>query len=254
MIIDWCCHTTFHKIIKKFVGCAVFWVMLGPIAMAMGWLLWMSSVPKTVTAVWRTNAGNTHFENIARVTFATARCTIVAPFWLIVLWVKGGLTGTRRMITLLRNGGGRLYCRGGYRANTAGASRQASLQDLDHGATGNFGDESEDVVMVVLNKEEGGEGCTPATPVSHGSLATIFSIVSAPLYVHVRCPWRGVSAPTWFDVPSRAVLNATKSCYTETLRTYCGAMRLWLVLVLCNGKGGGDYSDGCAWGQTCTIS
>ena len=70
LIIDWCCHTTFHRVTKRFVGRAVFWVMLGPIAVATGWLFWITSVPKTVTVVWRTNAEKTLLGKFARVTLA----------------------------------------------------------------------------------------------------------------------------------------------------------------------------------------
>lgn len=157
LIVDWCFHTTIHAVTKRFVGRAVFWVMLGPIAVVTGWLLWISSLPKTVTVVWRNNAGKGMFVKIALVSLATLINTIIAPFWLLVLWVKGGFAGMRRVIVRMRNGGKRVCCRGADRAKTARASRESSLQDLDGGATGHLEDVLENIVNVTLNKTGGGK-------------------------------------------------------------------------------------------------
>lgn len=54
-----------------------------------------------------------------------------------------------------------MCCLEGDRVTTVGISNQSSRQGLDGGATRRFGDEREDVVTTVLNKEEGGERCTP---------------------------------------------------------------------------------------------
>ena len=131
--------------------------MLGPIAVATGWLFWITSVPKTVTVVWRTNAEKTLLGKFARVTLATVTCAFVSPFWLLVLWVKGGLAGMQRVIGRARNEGWCVYCRGGDRVKTAGATQQSSLEHTGGGASRRSGDEREDAVMVVLNKTEGGE-------------------------------------------------------------------------------------------------
>lgn len=157
LIVDWCFHTKFHTVTKRFVGRAVFWVTLGPIAVATGWLLWISSVPKTVTVVWRNNAGKAMFVKIASATLATVINTTIAPFWLLILWVKGGFAGLQRVIVRMRNGGKRVCCRGEDRVKNARASRESSLQDLNGGATGHLGDVLENVVNVTLNKTEGGK-------------------------------------------------------------------------------------------------
>ncbi|CAN0137841.1 unnamed protein product, partial [Laminaria digitata] len=70
--------------------------MLGPLAVAAGSLLWMVSVLKAVTVVWRTSAGRTLGGRVTRAILAVACCTVGAPLWLLVMWVMGGLKGVRR--------------------------------------------------------------------------------------------------------------------------------------------------------------
>eukprot|EP00904_Undaria_pinnatifida_P012808 jgi/Undpi1/8658/HiC_scaffold_25.g11123.m1 len=48
-MVDWCCSTNLRKDTKRFFGRAVFWVIIGPIAVATGWFLWILSVPMMVT-------------------------------------------------------------------------------------------------------------------------------------------------------------------------------------------------------------
>lgn len=90
-----------------------------------------------------------------------ALCTAIAPFWLFVLWVKGGFAGMRRVVARVRNGDRRICCSGVDRVNRARSSRQSSLQEADGRATGNLEDERDDVVVVMLGKTEGGEGYAP---------------------------------------------------------------------------------------------
>lgn len=161
LIVDWFFETTLHSVTKRFVGRAVFWAMLGPVSVAAGWLLWISSVPKMITEVCRTNVDKSIVEKIVRVFVSMALCTAVAPFWLLILWVKGGFAGMRRVFARMRNRDRRICCGGEERVVTARPSRRPSLQDPDGDATNSVGNEREDVVVVMLSKTEGGEGSMP---------------------------------------------------------------------------------------------
>lgn len=149
-VTDWCFSTKLHKDVKRFFGRCVFWAMLGPVAVASGWLLWMASVLKAATVVWRTSAGNTLGGKMGRVSLAVACCIVGAPVWLLVLWIKGGLMGLRSVVARLSPRRGRVCCGG----DSAGKARRLSFPDQDCNKA--LEDEREDVVGTMLRGAEGG--------------------------------------------------------------------------------------------------
>ena len=156
LVADLCFSTTLHNDTKRFFGRAVFWAMLGPMAVVAGWLLWTSSVLKAVTVVWRTSSQKPFGEKIIRVVLAVACCTIGAPFWLFVLWIKSGMTGIRKAVVLLQNRRGPVYCRGGRRSQRVRISGSSRRTDHTDDSTQGAEDESEDVVVSILKKAERG--------------------------------------------------------------------------------------------------
>lgn len=156
-VADLCFSTTLYKDTKHVVGRAVFWTILGPIAVAAGWLLWTASVLKAVNVVWRTSADKPLMGKVIRVLLAVVCCTVVAPFWLLVLWVKSGIEGIRRLVHLLGNWGGRVRCRGRDRSKTVEKSKPTLLQHQNDYTTQVPEDGREDVVVVVLKKADRGQ-------------------------------------------------------------------------------------------------
>ena len=157
LVADLCFSTTLHNDTKRFFGRAVFWAMLGPMAVVAGWLLWTSSVLKAVTVVWRTSSQKPFGEKIIRVVLAIACCTIGAPFWLVVLWIKGGMTGIRKVVILLQNRRGPVCCRGGGRSKRVGKSGSSRSMDHNYDTTQGAEHESEDVVLATLKEAERGQ-------------------------------------------------------------------------------------------------
>lgn len=156
-VADLCFSTTLRKDSKRFFGRVVFWAMLGPVAVAAGWLLWMASALKAVTVVWRTSAKKSVGKKLVRVILVAAGCTVGAPLWLLVLWAKGGITGVPRMVHLLRNRDGRACCRGGHRSNTAGKSTRSLSLHHDGDTTQGPEDGREGVVVAILKKGDRGQ-------------------------------------------------------------------------------------------------
>eukprot|EP00904_Undaria_pinnatifida_P012811 jgi/Undpi1/8660/HiC_scaffold_25.g11125.m1 len=164
LVADWCFSTTLYRDTKRFFGRAVFWAMLGPLAVAAGSVLWVVSVLKAVTVVWRTSAGNTLGGKLARVTLTVLCCLVGAPVWLLVLWIKGALTGMRRVAhRLMSTRGGRRLRRGGAkvvgREDTAGKpAKRSSIPEHSGQFDKTAHDELDDVVVVMLGDAEGGLG------------------------------------------------------------------------------------------------
>lgn len=160
-VADLCFSTTLRKDTRRFFGRVVFWAMLGPVAVAAGWLLWMASALKAAIVVWRTSAKKSFGKQILRVILTVAGCVVGAPLWLLALWVKGGITGVPRVIHLLRNRRGRACCRGGDRSNTVGKSTRSLI--LDHAGDTTQGPEDgrEDVVLTILKKGDRGQWSGP---------------------------------------------------------------------------------------------
>lgn len=157
VVADLCFSTALHKDVNRCVGRVVFWAILGPIAVVAGWLLWTVSVLKAVTVVWRTSAQKALGGKVARVLIAVACCTVGAPVWLLVLWVKGGAEGVRRIVDLLRSWGGRVCCRERGRSKTVEKSKSTLLQPHDEYNTQGPEDRHEDAVVVMLKNADRGQ-------------------------------------------------------------------------------------------------
>lgn len=162
LLVDVCFETALYKDAKRFFGRFVFWAMLGPIAVAAGWLLWAASMLKAATIVWQTSSENTLGAKIGKVIFAVACCTVGAPVWLTVLWIKGGLTGMRSVMKHLRNRTGGVCCRGKKRVKTRGKLR--TIFGHNHASSnhvGNptrvLGDAPDDVVEAILKEDDRGQ-------------------------------------------------------------------------------------------------
>ena len=151
-MVDWCCSTNLRKDTKRFFGRAVFWVIIGPIAVATGWFLWILSVPMMVTVVWRASAGRRVIMKLTRVTIAVACCIVGAPFWLLFLWVNGGLAGIWRMFVRLRRRGKRVCCCRGGRSKILDESGGFPFSNHYGDAVRNSRHEGGDVVKTVLNR------------------------------------------------------------------------------------------------------
>lgn len=173
---------------KGFFGRVVFWAMLGPAAVVGGWVLWAMSIIKAPRVVWSTSTDKTLCGRFARMVLAVVACAVGAPFWLLVMWARGGLVGVKKTIRRIgdicqsfcsgkdgrrdessralgrgvsRAGAGR----GGGGAETVAASRvfPGTRGGTGAGAGGGAaavaaaGDASEKVVKVVLQEADGGE-------------------------------------------------------------------------------------------------
>ncbi|CAM9209896.1 unnamed protein product [Ectocarpus sp. 6 AP-2014] len=91
-------------------GRLAFWAMLGPIAVLAGWVLWMISIVKAPVVVWQTSGDKSRGGRIARMLLVIFACAVGAPFWHLVMWVRGGVAGARRTMRAL---GCCCFCRGG---------------------------------------------------------------------------------------------------------------------------------------------
>ncbi|CAM9290091.1 unnamed protein product [Scytosiphon promiscuus] len=175
------------KLVRSFFGKTVFWAMMGSIAVCSGSALWAASVMKAPLVVWETSGDKPLYGRITRVLLVIATCTVGAPLWLLIMWVRGGLDGLRKVACLvlgsccgcrgwLRTGEGddkvprRRLSKSAARAEgagdgttyaswaspaTAAAAETAAAAAATAAAGGRTGDASEKVVASVLQESEG---------------------------------------------------------------------------------------------------
>lgn len=158
LLVDLCFSTMLYKDAKHFFGRFVFWAILGPIAVAAGWLLWVASVLKAATVVWRASSHNTRGAKIGKVIFALLCCTVGAPVWLCVLWIKGGLAGMRSVIKTLRLRVWGLCYPGRERVETAHKLRTIIFSHHPSDSTQNAPEDArEDAVTAMLKEADRGQ-------------------------------------------------------------------------------------------------
>ncbi|CAM9403921.1 unnamed protein product [Ectocarpus sp. 12 AP-2014] len=138
-------------------GRLAFWAMLGPIAVLAGWVLWMISIVKAPVVVWQTSGDKSRRGRIARMLLVIFACAVGAPFWHLVMWVRGGVAGVRRTMRALgycccgggRGGGAKLV---GGRTTTASMKMRGSpATTMAEGGE----DDLEKVVPIVLQEADG---------------------------------------------------------------------------------------------------
>lgn len=130
LAIDYCTGTgtaKFHDT-RRIFGRAVFWFMLGPVAVLGGWVLWIMSVLKAARVVWGTSKGKSTWGRLVRVVLAMLCCTVGAPVWLLLLWLKGGLSGIRGIMMRIRDSTRACCGRGSGRAPPAGGAGAAGAR------------------------------------------------------------------------------------------------------------------------------
>ncbi|CAM9825189.1 unnamed protein product [Ectocarpus sp. 4 AP-2014] len=108
-------------------GRVAFWAILGPIAVLAGWVLWMISIVKAPVVVWQTSEDKSRGGRIARMLLVIFACAVGAPFWHLVVWVRGGVAGVRRTMRAL----GCCCCGGG---GGGGGGEAGRRKDDDDGA------------------------------------------------------------------------------------------------------------------------
>lgn len=86
-----------NRRVKKVVGCVVFWLVLGPVALVVGGVLWpLSSCYSCVS--WRKFSMSTEAKidekpmpparMLLRYMILFVFCTLIAPLWLLALWLQ----------------------------------------------------------------------------------------------------------------------------------------------------------------------
>lgn len=126
--------------------------MLGPIAVAAGWVLWIVSVTKAPRVVWRASKEHSLPGRVVRVALAILCCTVGAPLWLLVLWVKGGLSAAKGLLQLLRN-----MARRCYPERAAGTAGRTNACETPPGTGTDLNDYDEHVVVTMLKAAPAGE-------------------------------------------------------------------------------------------------
>lgn len=92
LLVDHLCNRRTRYVIRSCVGACVFWLVSGPFIIALGWVLWVVSIPPTMIKVWK----GSQLSPLARV----LACLPVAPFYLYCtpfilggFWVQSAIAG-----------------------------------------------------------------------------------------------------------------------------------------------------------------
>ncbi|CAM9848129.1 unnamed protein product [Scytosiphon promiscuus] len=148
-------------------GRTVFWLVIGPLAVLAGWALWAASTIKAPFVVWEASRNKSFCGKISRATLAIVVCTVAAPLWLLVMWVRGGLRGVWKVTTIgfpqccssrtkeNRRTQGRRRVQTGGRTAQAGRKTPDSPFAADTAVAQNAEDASEKVVVTTLKTSEG---------------------------------------------------------------------------------------------------
>lgn len=103
-VVDFCINRGLYKRLKptvgRIMGSFVFWLASGPVAIALGFLLWIFSIPTTVIKTWEDEAP--FWVNISRCAAVIRDNVIFIPLALTWLWVLGAAAGARKVVDLTR--------------------------------------------------------------------------------------------------------------------------------------------------------
>lgn len=96
-VVDFVLGTKTHIFVKKLVGRTMFWMIMGPVAILGGWVFWLLSLPKAVSAIW--GARKARNNGIVSTYIRILLCVFLIVVGVPIVWTLFWLAQAQTVIT-----------------------------------------------------------------------------------------------------------------------------------------------------------
>lgn len=93
-VVDLVLGTKTHIFANKLVGRLMFWMIMGPVAILGGWVFWLLSLPKAVSAIWgaQTSQNNGIISTFIRILLCVVLIVVGVPIVWTLFWLAQAQT------------------------------------------------------------------------------------------------------------------------------------------------------------------